>query len=130
MISGKTTVIAHLGHPTEGFKAPLIYNPWFEKRGVDAVVVPIGVPAADYPGVLAALARVTNLRGALVTMPHKVATLGLVAEASPAARIAGACNALLKRDDGSWLGDHISHLPSLKCAVQFCGSRGACEMNG
>ena len=23
MISGKTTVIAHLGYPTEGFKAPL-----------------------------------------------------------------------------------------------------------
>ena len=56
---------------------------------------------------LAALARVTNLRGALVTMPHKVMTLGLVAEASPAARIAGACNALLKRDDGSWLGDQF-----------------------
>ena len=33
------------------------------------------------PEVLAALARLTNLRGALVTMPHKVTTLGLVDEA-------------------------------------------------
>jgi shikimate dehydrogenase len=56
---------------------------------------------------LAALAGVTNLRGALVTMPHKVTTLGLVDEATPTARIAGACNALLKRDDGSWLGDQF-----------------------
>ena len=31
MISGKTTLIAHLGYPTEAFKAPMIYNPWFEK---------------------------------------------------------------------------------------------------
>ena len=33
MISGKTTLIAHLGYPTEAFGAPMIYNPWFEQRG-------------------------------------------------------------------------------------------------
>ncbi len=43
MISGKTTLIAHIGYPTESFKAPLIYNPWFEARGIDAVVMPMGV---------------------------------------------------------------------------------------
>jgi shikimate dehydrogenase len=107
MISGKTTLIAHLGYPTEAFKAPMIYNPWFAQRGIDAVVVPIGVKAEAYPTTLAALASVTNLRGALVTMPHKVTTLGLVDEATPTARIAGACNALLKRADGSWLGDQF-----------------------
>jgi shikimate dehydrogenase len=107
MISGKTLLIAHLGYPTEAFKAPMIYNPWFEQRGIDAVVVPIGVKAEDYPATLAALATVTNLRGALVTMPHKVTTLGLVDQATPTARIAGACNALLKRDDGRWLGDQF-----------------------
>jgi shikimate dehydrogenase len=42
MISGTTTVIAHLGYPTEGFKAPLVYNPWFGRNGIDAVVVPMG----------------------------------------------------------------------------------------
>lgn len=107
MISGRTILIVHLGYPTEGFRAPMIYNPWFEKAGVDAIVVPMGVQAADYHAALATLARVTNLRGALVTMPHKVTTLSLVAEASPAARIAGACNALLKRPDGSWFGDQF-----------------------
>ena len=45
MISGKTTLIAHLGYPTEGFKAPMIYNPWFEQNGIDAVVMPMGVKA-------------------------------------------------------------------------------------
>src|SRR6476619_6547955 len=101
MISGKTTLIAHLGYPTEAFKAPMIYNPWFEQRGIDAVVVPMGVKAADYPAALATLAHLTNLRGALVTMPHKVTTLGLVDEVTTTARIAGACNALLKRPDGT-----------------------------
>ena len=49
MITGKTKVIAHLGYPTEGFKAPMIYNPWFETKGIDAVVVPLGVKGDDYP---------------------------------------------------------------------------------
>ena len=107
MISGKTRVIAHLGYPTEAFKAPMIYNPWFEQQGIDAVVVPLGVKAEAYAEVLAALSKVTNLHGALVTMPHKVSTLALADELTPTARIAGACNALLLRPDGSWLGDQF-----------------------
>ena len=106
-INGRTVLVAHLGYPTETFKSPMIYNPWFEHRGIDAVVVPMGVKGDDYPAVLAALARLTNLRGALVTMPHKVTTMALADELTPTARIAGACNALLRRDDGSLLGDQF-----------------------
>ncbi|HKX39802.1 MAG TPA: shikimate dehydrogenase [Burkholderiaceae bacterium] len=104
MIHGKTSLIAHLGYPTEAFKAPMIYNPWFAQRGIDAVVVPMGIRAPDYPLLLQGLACLTNLTGALVTMPHKVSTLALVAQATPQARIAGACNALKLLPDGSWLG--------------------------
>lgn len=105
MITGRTTVIAHLGYPTASFKAPMIYNPWFAARGIDAVVVPLGVQAQDYAAMLPGLMRVTNLRGALVTMPHKVTTSALMDELTPTARIAGACNAILRREDGSLLGD-------------------------
>ena len=97
MISGKTQLIAHLGYPTEAFKAPMIYNPWFDKQGIDAVVVPMGVKPEDYAATLRQVFRFTNLRGALVTMPHKVATMALVDEVTPTARIAGACNAILLR---------------------------------
>jgi len=107
VITGKTQLIAHLGYPTEAFKAPMIYNPWFESQGIDAVVVPMGVKPDDYAHTLAALARLTNLRGALVTMPHKVTTLSLAHEVTPTARIAGACNALRRRADGTWLGDQF-----------------------
>src|ERR1700681_3991574 len=82
MISGHTSLIAHLGFPTETFKAPMIYNPWFERRGIDAVVVPMGVMEGDYPAFLGALFRLSNIRGALVTMPHKVTTVALLDETS------------------------------------------------
>lgn len=107
MISGKTTLIAHIGYPTEAFKAPMIYNPWFDKQGIDAVVVPMGVKPEDYAATLPQVFRFSNLRGALVTMPHKVTTMSLVDEVTPTARVAGACNAVLKRPDGSLLGDQF-----------------------
>ena len=105
MINGDTILIAHLGYPTKSFRAPMIYNPYFEKIGFDAIVMPMGVKAEDYAEVLKALFALTNIRGALVTMPHKVTTLAFMDEISTTARIAGACNAILRRPDGSLVGD-------------------------
>jgi len=94
MINGNTELIAHIGFPTHAFKAPMIYNPWFEKAGVNAVVVPMGCRTPDYPAFLRALFKLSNIRGALITMPHKVPTTTLVDELLPNAAIAGACNAV------------------------------------
>lgn len=105
MISGSTRLIAHLGYPTHSFKAPLIYNPYFEARGIDAVVVPMGCRAEDYPAFLKLLFRLSNIHGALVTMPHKITTMGLIEEVSTNARVAGACNAVRLSEDGRLIGD-------------------------
>lgn len=107
MISGRTTLIAHIGYPTHSFKAPMIYNPHFAKAGIDAVVVPMGVQAADYPEFLRLIFRLSNIRGALITMPHKVTTIRLVDEVTPTAAIAGAANAVLLREDGTLLADQF-----------------------
>lgn len=105
MIRGSTGLIAHLGYPTHSFKAPLIYNPYFEHAGIDAVVVPMGCQAEHYPAFLRALFSLTNIRGALITMPHKVTTVALLDEVSPAVSVAGACNAVRRADDGRLVGD-------------------------
>lgn len=104
-ISGNTRLIAHLGYPTTAFKAPLIYNPWFDEQGIDVKVVPMGVKAEDYAQLIPSLFRMTNIIGALVTMPHKVSTCQLVQSLSPTAQIAGACNAIRLEPDGSLRGD-------------------------
>jgi shikimate dehydrogenase len=104
-ITGNTALVAHIGFPTHAFKAPMIYNPWFEKAGVDAVVVPMGCDAPHYPALLKAVFTLANIRGALITMPHKVSTVALLDEASPTVRIAGACNAVRRNADGRLQGD-------------------------
>jgi len=102
---GGTALVAHIGFPTDGFVSPLIYNPYFEQAGIDAVVVPMGCRAEDYPAFLRAVFTLTNIRGALVTMPHKVTTAALVDDASPAVRLAGSCNAVRRSQDGRLQGD-------------------------
>jgi shikimate dehydrogenase len=45
------------------------------------------------------------VRGALITMPHKVAVVDLLAESSTTVKVAGSCNAVLRRADGTLAGD-------------------------
>lgn len=105
VINGNTEIIAHIGFPTFAFKAPLIYNPWFEASGVNAIVVPMGCQVADYPDFLRSVFKLANIRGALITMPHKVTTVGLLDEMLPTAAIAGSCNAVRRLPDGRLQGD-------------------------
>jgi shikimate dehydrogenase len=105
MIRGTTELVAHIGYPTHTFKSPMIYNPWFEQAAVNAVVVPMGCEAEHYPVFLRSVFTLTNIRGAIITMPHKVTTAELLDEATPAVRIAGSCNAVRRSSDGRLEGE-------------------------
>jgi len=105
MIRGTTSLIAHIGFPTHAFKAPMIYNPYFEHAGIDAVVVPMGCRPEHYAAFLRSVFTLENIRGALITMPHKVSTVALLDEATPTVQIAGACNAVRRTPDGRLVGD-------------------------
>jgi len=105
MINGNTELIAHIGYPTHSFKSPMIYNPYFEKKGINAIVVPMGCQADHFETFLGSVFNLTNVRGALITMPHKVTTVGLLHEVTPTVRVAGACNAVKKNAQGHLIGD-------------------------
>lgn len=104
-IDGNTEIIAHIGFPTYAFRAPLIYNPWFAKVGINAVVVPMSCQVEPYPRFLRSIFHLGNIRGALITMPHKVSTVGMVDEVLPTAAIAGSCNAVRRLADGRLQGE-------------------------
>ena len=105
VISGHTRFLAHLGVPTESFKAPMIYNPWFEQSGIDAVVVPMGCEAEEFPVFFKSLMRLRNIVGALITMPHKISVVGLVDEITTTVKICGSSNAVRKNADGTLTAD-------------------------
>ena len=107
LIDGHTELIAHLGYPTHSFRAPMIYNPYFESVGINAVVMPMGCRPEHFAAVFKSLFALENIRGALITMPHKVSVVGLLDEVTPTVKVAGACNAVRRTPDGRLVGDQF-----------------------
>jgi len=105
MLNGDTRLIAHLGYPTTTFKSPMIYNPWFDKRGINAAVVPLGVRSEDFARAFPEICRFTNFHGALITMPHKVSVIAFLDDVSTAVNVAGSCNAVRRDHEGRLVGD-------------------------
>jgi shikimate dehydrogenase len=127
-----------LGSPIAQVKAPMLYNALFARTGLDAAVVPIEIAPEDYPVVLKALFRAKNVPGAFVTIPHKAATAAVLDDCSDAVRIAGACNAVVRRADGTLYGDlfdgigyvralekHGFGVAGARCLVVGAGGAGA-----
>ncbi len=124
MINGDTQIIAHVGYPTTTFKSPMIYNPWFERRGVNAAVVPLGVRREDFARAFPEICRFTNFHGALITMPHKVSVIALLDEVSTAVKVAGSCNAVRRTDDGRLIGDMFDGEGFVRGVARNGGSLG------
>ena len=137
-IRGTTLLYPVLGSPIAQVKAPMLYNALFASTGLDAAVVPIEIAPDDYPIVLKALFRAKNVPGAFVTIPHKAATVALLDDFSDAVRIAGACNAVVRRDDGTLYGElfdgigfvraverHDFRVAGARCLVVGAGGAGA-----
>ena len=106
MINGDTRIIAHVGYPTTTFKSPMIYNPWFEKRGINAAVVPLGVQAR---GFRARVSRDLPLhqfpwRARSPCRTRSPCSTSLD-EVSTAVKVAGSCNAVRRDADGRLVGD-------------------------
>jgi shikimate dehydrogenase len=65
----------------------------------------MGCKAENFPAVLRSVFALENIRGALVTMPHKVSVVDLCDEVTPVVKVAGSCNAVKRLPDGRLLGD-------------------------
>jgi len=100
MIRGSTRVAAVIGWPVEHSRSPQMFEAAFAAAGMDAVMIPIGVPPDGLATIVAAL-RAMRAIGACVTLPHKLAAAALCDELSPDAQATGAVNCL------RLYGDHV-----------------------
>jgi shikimate dehydrogenase len=69
------------------------------------VVVPLHVARDDVAPVLATLAKVRNVAGLIVTVPHKQAVARMAVSLSPMARRCGAANVLRRSGASGWEAD-------------------------
>src|ERR1700712_2463514 len=119
-LSGASRLVPILADPVAHVIAPRFYNPAFAAAGLDWFMVPLGVRPADFAAALALLARLTNLQGANVTMPHKVAARAACARLTAEARRTGIVNTLRRGADGAWEGES-SDGPGFLSAARAAG---------
>ncbi|MBU1444299.1 MAG: shikimate dehydrogenase [Gammaproteobacteria bacterium] len=105
-LSGATRIVPILAHPVDHVRAPSTYNPAFAAAGLDWHMVPLGVHPDDLGATLAQLARVTNLQGVNLTIPHKAAAYRLCARLGPEAHRNRMVNTLRLEPDGRWAGEN------------------------
>jgi shikimate dehydrogenase len=99
-ISGTTRVFLILGDPVAQVRAPEVFNHLFRRHGVDAVLVPAQVPAADLQGFVDHAFRARNIDGLWLAIPHKAPMVDLLDDCDRFGRIAGAVNAVRRLPGG------------------------------
>ena len=106
MITGTTRVFGVIADPIDHVRAPMVFNPVFEDRKIDAVLVPLHIPAHDLEKSIRGLAALPNMGGVCVTIPHKLPMANLCDDLSLAAQITGAVNAV-RFDQGRLIGENF-----------------------
>jgi shikimate dehydrogenase len=103
--TGKTHLFMLIADPVAHVRAAQFVNPIFEKKGLDAFLMPVHVRAADLADVVPRLAKLGNVKGLIVTIPHKETMAQLCSELGPNARVVGAVNAVRIEAGGRLVGE-------------------------
>ncbi|MCB1971972.1 MAG: shikimate dehydrogenase [Geminicoccaceae bacterium] len=108
--TGHTHIYGILGDPIAHVRAPEFLNPMMEAAGLDGFVVPFHVLPADIGSFVPDLVRLRNLRGFIVTIPHKPAMARLCQRLERAAALTGTANTVRIEPDGTLTGDMFDGL--------------------
>ena len=93
-ISGRTRLLALIGHPVGHSLSPAMHNASFVADDLDYVYVCLDVEPDELPTAVMGL-KALRLRGFNVTMPHKRAMIPLLDELDEEARVSGAVNTVV-----------------------------------
>ena len=108
--TGATRLYVIVGDPIAQVRSPAGVSAAFAARGHDGILMPVQVAPADLPDFLSVAARLKNLDGIVVTIPHKFACYQACASATDRAHFLGAVNLMRRRADGAWHGDMVDGL--------------------
>jgi shikimate dehydrogenase len=103
--SGNTHLFMLIADPVAHVRAAQFVNPILEQKGVDAFLIPVHVRAGDLSDVVPRLAKLGNVKGLIVTIPHKEAMVQLCSELGPNASMIRAVNAVRIGADGRLTGE-------------------------
>jgi shikimate dehydrogenase len=109
-LSGETVLYPIIGDPIGFVKSPQRLTAKLAERGHNGICVPMLVPDGTLMDFLRGLAPVSNVRGLLVTMPHKGAMFEHCSTASETTKLLGVVSIVRRNEDGSWHGEMLDGL--------------------
>lgn len=125
-ISGNTGLLCILADPIGQVRTPQLVNRLLQAQDDDAVMVPVHVAPGHLPAVMHALRNAQNLRGMVITVPHKMAVVPLCDEVDDHARAIGAVNVVRREADGRLVGGMLDGLGFVRGLAALGGDvRGA-----
>lgn len=101
----RAELVGVLGDPVDGNPTGVMEEAGFEHAGLNFRYVTVKVLPEDLDGAMQGV-RAFNMRGVNLTMPHKVNVLKYMDELSEAARVIGAVNTVVCREDGTMFGEN------------------------
>jgi shikimate dehydrogenase len=106
-LSGETTLYPIIGDPISFVKSPQRMTSEFQRRGHNAICLPMQVPDGALEDFLQGIKAVSNVRGLLVTMPHKNAMFAHCSTASETSELLKVVSITKRNPDGSWHGEML-----------------------
>lgn len=104
MITGATDLYAIVGDPVSHVRTPMVFNDYFAARDIDAVCVAVHILRHDLPRGWAGLKSIANLRGFIVTAPHKQESAALCDALVEDGAYTRVVNAVRREPDGRFVG--------------------------
>jgi shikimate dehydrogenase len=106
-ISGRTKVFFIVADPVTHVRTPELLNAEFARRGEDAVLVPFHVQPHDLETAFRLARHAENIRGIVVTVPHKALAANHCDAVLGAAVRVGAVNTIRKMPNGAFEGTNF-----------------------
>lgn len=101
----RAELVGVFGDPVDGNPTCVIEEAAFAAAGLNWRYLTCKVDVADLAAAMAGM-KAMNMRGINLTMPHKIEVLKYLDELTEAAGIIGAVNTVVRREDGTLLGDN------------------------
>lgn len=128
-IKQDTAVFGVVGDPIGHSWSPLLHNAAFKRLGLNAVYLPMRVPADEFVETLKAY-ETLGVRGYSVTIPHKQAALAFAEMADEASREIGAANTLFKDAKGRWCAANTDYQAALEAMLIGLEAKGESSLSG
>lgn len=105
MTMTKIPLAGVIGCPIAQSKSPQLHRHWLQQHGIAGHYIPMHVEPEDLADAIRMMPKM-GFVGANVTIPHKEAVMDIADQVTDRAKVIGAANTLIFREDGSILADN------------------------